>query len=174
MSRLRAIVVKSGTPTVNDDVDAGYYAGFVWIDDSTTVPTWYVCLDASKSAAVWQSKSTNTGSIGYDSEITPAILTANVDDWNPAGIQEATVIRASAQTLARSITGIIAPSPESNKLIVIANIGTVNIILRDNDGASAAANRLLLGGEKVLQENEGITLVYDQTSDRWRGYGLNN
>jgi hypothetical protein len=41
-----------------------------------------------------------------------------------------------------------------------------------NDSASStAANRMLLGQDLVIAANEGVTLFYDGTSDRWRCVG---
>jgi hypothetical protein len=41
----------TGAPTVNDDADAGYSVGSVWIDVSSD--TAYLCVDHTNNAAVW-------------------------------------------------------------------------------------------------------------------------
>ena len=50
-------------PTVNDDSGDGYYAGSIWINESTG--RMFVCTDASSGAAVWSEQRTQNDSEGY-------------------------------------------------------------------------------------------------------------
>lgn len=100
--------------------------------------------------------------------ITPAVLNANTDDYNPAGLDTAYEIRQDASG-AIAISGIVpGPSPSGREL-VLTNISGFTITLT-NDATSVAANRFLLPGgvDYNLLTNGAATLRYDATSSRWR------
>jgi len=99
--------------------------------------------------------------------LTPPIITGNVDNYAPIGISAANFLRLRTSGNF-TISGLIAPVPVSNQAIFICNVGLNQIIFKDNDAGSTAANRFLLGGNKTVQINEGIILIYDKTSLRWR------
>jgi hypothetical protein len=100
--------------------------------------------------------------------ISPAAFAATQNNYNPAGLADAVVLRLTS-TGAQSITGIVAPA--TTKTIIIFNIGAANIALTNASASSTAANRFEFGGNKLLNPNEGITLWYDITTARWRASG---
>lgn len=106
------------------------------------------------------------------SVISPPILTSNVNDYNPAGLNEAITIRLESNAT-RRISGILAPSPMCEQLIHIVNVGSNNIQIRNNNGGSAANNRILIGQNRTLNPNESVVLVYDLISLKWRGFARN-
>ena len=67
MSLQKGVIVKSTNPTVNDDVDKGFFVGFRWIDDSTTPATVYICIDNTAAAADWSSGLNIANSSAYSS-----------------------------------------------------------------------------------------------------------
>ena len=60
-----------------------------------------------------------------------------------------------------------------NQGLYICNVGTHTITIKDATGSSSSSNnRFLLGGDKNLQANEGIMLIYDDISLRWRSEAI--
>ena len=104
----------------------------------------------------------------YSSILSPAAFAATQNNYNPAGLADANVLRLTS-TGAQSITGITAPS--ETKTIIIFNIGAANITLTDASAGSVAANRFQMNGNTILGPNEGIILWYDITTARWRAAG---
>jgi hypothetical protein len=104
-------------------------------------------------------------------EITAAQLTADTDDWNPADVAVATVIRMSADA-PRNLTGIVSSAVvASGKAKKLINVGLFPITLQDQDAGSAAANQfLLLGGtgDITLQPGDALDIYYDDTDGKWR------
>ena len=110
--------------------------------------------------------------IVYGNSITPPNLTGNVSNYNPEGIEKANMIRLISNGN-YSISGLQAPDPAVNQAIFIVNVGTNNITFKNNDGGSLAENRFLIGSNKTIQSNEGIQVVYDDVSLRWRSQAIN-
>ncbi len=101
--------------------------------------------------------------------ITPAQLVANTDNWNPTGLETASVIRASTDA-SRNLTGLVAPSDD--RLMILANIGAFDLVLV-HDATSTAANRFYCPSDTdvTLTENAWTWLLYDLASARWRVLG---
>lgn len=104
-------------------------------------------------------------------EITAPQLTADVDDWDPSGMADATVVRMSSDA-ARLITGIEAGSlPASGKKKKLFNVGSFPITLKDQDVGSSGVNRFLLhggAGDITLQPGDAQDIYYDDTDAKWR------
>ena len=100
---------------------------------------------------------------------TPAQITANQNDYEPASLQTSMILRLSTDA-SRNITGIKALNP-TNRGLMIVNVGANDLVLKNEDGASVAANRFAIGIDMTLAANEGCTLFYDGTSARWRCVG---
>lgn len=112
------------------------------------------------------------GKMSFGHALQPPIITATVNDYNPTG-KDDTILMLLTSSGNYNITGIVAPSPKSTQLLCIFNIGTNNLTLNNNDAASLADNRILLGGAKTVQTNEGIFLIYDDIYSKWRCLALN-
>jgi len=97
--------------------------------------------------------------------IAPPTLTADHNDYAPAGIAAASVLQLSADA-ARSLTGL-AGGAEGRVLCVI-NVGSQPVILRDGSAASLAANRFSLGGDLAIAGKQAAILRYDGTAQRWQ------
>jgi hypothetical protein len=98
-------------------------------------------------------------------DIAPAQITGNQDNFNPAGLSTASVLRLSTDA-SRNITGIQGGA--DGRVLILYNVGSFPIVLK-NDVTSTAANRFLFGADLTLQAGTGIALQYDGTSSRWRG-----
>ena len=99
--------------------------------------------------------------------ITPAAIGADTNDYAPTGIEEANFLRLSSSA-SYNITGLLAPaSPVDSQVLVIRNVGANNIVLKDQDAGSTAANRFDITADKTLAANDTVTIAYDTTSARW-------
>jgi hypothetical protein len=101
-------------------------------------------------------------------DISPAQITANQNDYNPAGLANATILRLSTDA-ARNVTGL--QGGLAGRPILIINTGAFDLVLKDADAGSTAANRFDIGGDLLLATKQGCALVYDATSSRWRLVG---
>jgi microcystin-dependent protein len=96
--------------------------------------------------------------------LTPPTLTGNQDNYNPAGMDSATMLRLSSDAT-RSITSIQAGT--AGRVLKLINIGAFKILLLAETGGTAT-NRLALDDDVALWPLDTATLWYDQTSTRWR------
>lgn len=97
--------------------------------------------------------------------LTPTQLAANANDYAPSGYATASMMRLSSDA-ARDITGIDAGVGMGR--LVLVNVGSFAITLKDADANSAAANRFAFGADYVLAAGASVSIVYDSTSSRWR------
>ena len=118
------------------------------------------------------------GAISYSSSLTPPALTGPIgttfSNYAPTGLATANFLRLSS-TIDVNIDGLLAPVPLKNQGIFICNVSTggITITIKDASGSSSIAkNRFLIGSDKILQPNEGIMLIYDDVSLRWRSQAI--
>jgi len=95
----------------------------------------------------------------------PAQLTANQNNYSPAGLSSASVLQISADA-ARSISGLAGGA--EGRVVGVVNVGSQPISLLDEDAASTAANRFSLGGAIAIPGKQAVILRYDGTAARWR------
>ena len=139
-----------------------------------------IALPGNNFVGDWQEISPLRGTFGavsfgsdfsFSSSITPPTLTAGVDDYNPAGLETCNFVRLSSTTNV-SITGLVEPNPPRNQALFLCNVGSSNITIANESTASIAGNRFLIGGNKTLQRDEGVLLIYDDVSERWRSQAI--
>jgi hypothetical protein len=106
-----------------------------------------------------------------DATVTPPALTSNTDDLLVDGLITAVLLRLSS-TGNYDLTGIIPPNPLASQELKIFNIGSNNIVIRNDSNRSDAENRFFLGGNRTIQTNEGVSVIYDPVSQKWRGTGI--
>ncbi len=97
--------------------------------------------------------------------VTPAQITADQDDYAPAGLAAASTLRLSSDA-ARSLSGLSGGF--DGRVIVVHNVGTSPLVLAHEGAGSAAANRFLLGADAALGADRTAVLRYDGASARWR------
>lgn len=140
-----------------------------------------IATDTNGYVGEWQEVSPLRGNLSnvsfnsqlaFQASVTPPIITGNTNDYSPANLFTTNFLRLSASGNF-NLTGLLAPSPPVNQAIFIVNIGTNNIALKDSSVLSLSSNRFLLGTDKTLQPNEGIMVIYDNVSLRWRSQALN-
>lgn len=99
-------------------------------------------------------------------DISPSQITSNQNDYNPTGLSTASVLRLSTDA-SRNITSLLGGT--DGRILIIHNVGSFNIVLKDDDGATGtAANRFALSGDVTLASEQCAIIQYDSTSSRWR------
>jgi hypothetical protein len=106
-------------------------------------------------------------SVSFRSDLTPAQITANQNDYAPAGHADAFMFRLSADA-SRNITGLQGGT--DGRIVVLTNVGTQNITLTDDDVLSTAANRFRLESTLTIRPDQAISLIYDAVLSRWRTF----
>jgi hypothetical protein len=101
----------------------------------------------------------------FSGSVTPAPLGTSQNDYNPTGLATATEIR-QASLAAVNITGL--QGGVAGRVLVLVNVGSFNITLKNQDAASAAANRFAATGAVLVEPDGVVALRYDATSQRWR------
>lgn len=101
--------------------------------------------------------------------ISPAAIGSAQNDYNPTSMNTAAVLRLSSSGASRNITGMVASGEGDIKLI--ENVGSQDIVLKDEDAASSAANRFALKADITINPDGTVALRYDATSLRWRPFG---
>jgi hypothetical protein len=97
--------------------------------------------------------------------IAPPQITANQNDYNPAGVATASVLQLSSDA-SRSISGLAGGA--EGRLVSVINVGSQPVNLLDESASSAAANRFTLGGDLVISAKQAAMLRYDGTAARWQ------
>lgn len=106
-----------------------------------------------------------TGKVALTADLTPSQITADQNDYAPAGHGTAAVLRLSSDA-SRTITGLQGGA--DGRLLVLCNVGANAIVLADESSSSTAANRFALSGNYTLAADTAVLLAYDSTSSRWR------
>lgn len=96
-------------------------------------------------------------------------LTGNTDNLVIPGLSTNVLIRITT-TGNFDFTGLVNPD-SLGRQIYILNVGTNNLVLKDNSSSSDPENRFLIGANRNVQQNEAITLLYDTINLRWRSTG---
>jgi len=98
--------------------------------------------------------------------LSPAQITANQNDYNPTNLSTANWLRLSTDA-SRNITSIAGGA--DGRVLALHNIGSFNIVLKDDDGSTGtAANRFALSSDITLEPDQCIIIHYDNTTQRWR------
>jgi hypothetical protein len=105
------------------------------------------------------------GKVSLTGDISPAQITTNQNNYNPTGLSTASVLRLNTDA-SRNITGLAGGA--DGRVMVIHNVGSNEIVLKDENAASTAANRFALSADVTISADQSIMLWYDSTSSRWR------
>jgi len=99
--------------------------------------------------------------------ISPSQLTGNQNDWSPAGLSTASVIRLSTDATFRIITGLSGGEP--GRRITLANVGSYTVMLKDESASSTSGNRFSFDVQDwFILPGRSVELIYDATSAVWR------
>lgn len=99
--------------------------------------------------------------------VSPASIGANQNDYNPANLAVASVLRLTSSA-SFSVTGIAGGA--SGRMLILHNVGANNLVLTHEDAASTAGNRISIqnGFPFLLAPNGSVLVTYDSTTARWR------
>lgn len=103
--------------------------------------------------------------------ISPATITADQNNYNPAGLATCAVLQLAADA-ARAISGLAGGA--EGRVLAVLNVGSMNVTLRDDSGSSVAANRFSFGSDLVLGPKQAAVLRYDGTAARWFAIARNS
>jgi hypothetical protein len=113
--------------------------------------------------------------VNRGTELTPASITSDKDDFDPAGWDAASYVRLDGDNGIRAITSFAAPdastSPQEKTLL---NIGSYPIYFPGEHPDGTAANRIITDRDFILYPKQSCKIVYDGTSTRWRIVGEEN
>jgi hypothetical protein len=97
--------------------------------------------------------------------VSPAQITADQDDYAPAGLAAASVLQISTDA-PRGISGL-AGGTEGRCLIVI-NVGSQPVTLLNESASSSTSNRFSFDNDLVMSAKQAAILRYDGTAARWQ------
>jgi len=140
--------------------------------ESSGVGNMMVCSGGTWKALIGFDGTANVNinyAVGLTGDITPAQITANQNNYNPANLATASVLRLSTDA-SRNVTGLAGGA--DGRVLSIHNVGTNNVVLKNQDAASTAANRFAFGTDLTIAADQSVAVIYDATSQRWRAAGL--
>jgi hypothetical protein len=140
-------------------------AGDTAIVQYTSGTGWRVILYQRASGASLIATANFTSTVSFNGVISPSALGADTNNWNPAGLSTANVIRFSCSSVYH-ITGITAPAVDG-QVIVLDNIGSINCVLTSQDTNSTAGNRFAFDRPITVRPGRTVTVKYDATTARW-------
>ena len=107
----------------------------------------------------------------FTNVITPAILTATADNYEPTGWETSHLVRQDINANNREISGLKAPDPKRYIVKRINNISLINDLrFLHNDGGSDEDNKFLLrdNGDRAIRPNETAEFYYDVIQSKWK------
>ena len=105
----------------------------------------------------------------FQNMIAPASLTGATNDYNPAGLATANIVRL-ASTLAVNLSGLATNAIDGER-VMLMNAGSFTITLLHQSALTTVANRRFVcpsAANFSLVSNGMVELVWDGTSARWR------
>jgi hypothetical protein len=126
------------------------------------------------ATAVTKDTDASTGGGTRSSPATsPAQITSNQNNYNPGG---RSYFQRWNSDASRNITGLVfASTAADGERHLIANVGSQNIVLQNENASSTAANRFTnsTGADITLSANQAAEIIYDSTTTRWRVFKRN-
>jgi len=108
-----------------------------------------------------------TGAFSLSGDISPTQLTADQNNYSPASLATASVVRLTSDKVV-ALTGIVAAT--DGRILPVANIGNFPIQLLKESASSTAANRFAFAEDITVLPTATIVLIYDTTASRWRPF----
>jgi len=99
------------------------------------------------------------------STISPTLLSANTDNWNPTGLSGTRVIRIGTTGGNVELRGIVA---QADQIITLVSVTGGDIKITNESATSTASNRFALQNDTTFKNGQAVTIWHDATTDRWR------
>lgn len=106
--------------------------------------------------------------VAFSGVLTPSQITSNQNDYNPTSLSTACVLRLNTDA-SRNVTGIQGGA--AGRIFIVHNVGANNIVFKNADTGSSAANRFAMNADLTLTAGEVALFQYDSTDSRWRKLG---
>lgn len=107
-----------------------------------------------------------TNDLHLSGVITPGVISADQNDYNPTGLSTAGVVELRGDGTTRTITGLQSAASEA-RLVILRNVTNSLIVLANESSSSQATNRFALPEDFPLIGFTEIHLNYSSTSNRW-------
>lgn len=104
----------------------------------------------------------------FTGAISPTQISSNQNDYAPTSFSTAFSLRLSSDA-SRNVTGLAGGA--EGRLVVLHNVGSFDIVLKNESGSSTSTNRFALGLDVTIPSGGSFSIQYDGTSSRWRGIG---
>lgn len=108
-----------------------------------------------------------TGQLRLTGIVSPSALAlGNTDNYAPAGIATASILRITCNAGGSTLTGISAQP--AGTVIFLCVVAGGDLTLQDEGASSLAANRFAMPGDYVIPLEVSTGVWYDGLSLRWR------
>jgi hypothetical protein len=97
--------------------------------------------------------------------VSPAQITADQNNYNPAGLAAASVMQINADA-ARNVSGLA--SGAEGRCVTVINVGSQPVTFLAESASSSASNRFSLAGNLTIAATQAAILRYDGTAARWQ------
>ena len=94
-----------------------------------------------------------------------AQITADQNNYNPAGLAAASVMQINADA-ARNVSGLA--SGAEGRCVTVINVGSQPVTLLSESASSSASNRFSLASNLTIAAKQAAILRYDGTAARWQ------
>lgn len=103
--------------------------------------------------------------------LVPPQITGNQNNYNPTGLSTCKILALNTDA-SRDITGFTATS--AGHLILVSNVGSQSIVLRNQSGSSSVGNKMVCPGntDLTLHLGDQTWMWYDGASTIWRVTGF--
>lgn len=144
--------------------------GVVASDLSGRAATLSAYLDGTQARVnIYASLTLGLASGTNPSILSPAQITASQNDYSPTDWIDAGLVLRLNTDASWDITGLTGG--RAGRAALIFNVGSFDIVLKDDNAGSTAGNRFALDGDITLAPDTGAVLWYDTITDRWRCAG---
>jgi hypothetical protein len=147
----------------------GHTSGFSWTDQNHSTQTMYL-TNAGALGVLGLITAfaglTSSGPLAENAVLSPATITADQNDYAPAGYATSRVLRLASDA-SRTITGIVAVA---GLRLLIVNGGANNIVLAHDSASSSGINRFFCPGLSALTIRPGgaVEVWSDTVTPVWR------
>lgn len=138
------------------------------VDDNANLNVGAETVSINAELSVNNSANVQSGSLIASSVASPSQITSNQNNYNPWSGNGQMVFRLTSDA-SRDITGLLAFL--DNYVVFLFNVGSFDIVLKDEDAGSTAANRFALQADITVPPDGAAILWYDSASSRWRCVG---